>query len=90
MPIKVYKPTTNGRRNMSSLTYEEITRNKPEKRLTTRSNKRGIWHVWYWRSWRHWLEWTQSCTQSFRSWYQKRWNIRIDTKVKPKWPNSQF
>ena len=26
---------------MSSLTYEEITRNKPEKRLTTRSNKSG-------------------------------------------------
>lgn len=41
MPIKVYKPTTNGRRNMSSLTYEEITRNKPEKRLTTTSNKSG-------------------------------------------------
>lgn len=41
MPIKVYKPTTNGRRNMSSLTYEEITRNKPEKRLTTKSNKSG-------------------------------------------------
>ena len=41
MPIKVYKPTTNGRRNMSSLTYEEITRNKPEKRLTTKSNKLG-------------------------------------------------
>lgn len=41
MPIKVYKPTTNGRRNMSSLTYEEITKNKPEKRLTTRSNKSG-------------------------------------------------
>lgn len=41
MPIKVYKPTTNGRRNMSSLTYEEITKNKPEKKLTTRSNKSG-------------------------------------------------
>ena len=41
MPIKVYKPTTNGRRNMSSLTYEEITRNKPEKRLTSKSNKSG-------------------------------------------------
>ncbi len=25
MPIKAYKPTTNGRRNMTSLTYEEIT-----------------------------------------------------------------
>jgi len=33
MPIKVYKPTTNGRRNMTSLTYEEITTNKPEKSL---------------------------------------------------------
>jgi len=33
MPIKVYKPTTNGRRNMTSLTYEEITTSKPEKSL---------------------------------------------------------
>jgi len=33
MPIRVYKPTTNGRRNMTSLTYEEITTNKPEKSL---------------------------------------------------------
>ena len=33
MPIKAYKPTTNGRRNMTSLTYEEITTNKPEKSL---------------------------------------------------------
>jgi large subunit ribosomal protein L2 len=41
MPIKVYKPTTNGRRNMSTLTYEEITRKNPEKRLTTRNNKSG-------------------------------------------------
>lgn len=41
MPIKVYKPTTNGRRNMSSLTYEEITKKNPEKRLTTRNNKSG-------------------------------------------------
>ena len=33
MPIKFYKPTTNGRRNMSALTYEEITTNTPEKSL---------------------------------------------------------
>ena len=25
MPIKAYKPVTNGRRNMTSLTFEEIT-----------------------------------------------------------------
>ena len=41
MPIKVYKPTTNGRRNMSTLTYEEITRKNPEKKLTIRNNKSG-------------------------------------------------
>ena len=29
MPIKYYKPTTNGRRNMTSLTYEEITTSTP-------------------------------------------------------------
>ncbi|ACM05226.1 50S ribosomal protein L2 [Thermomicrobium roseum] len=33
MPIKVYKPTTPGRRNMSVLTYEEITKEAPEKSL---------------------------------------------------------
>lgn len=33
MPIKVYKPTTPGRRNMSVLTYEEITKEEPEKSL---------------------------------------------------------
>jgi len=31
--IKVYKPTTNGRRNMTALTYEEITTSTPEKSL---------------------------------------------------------
>jgi large subunit ribosomal protein L2 len=31
--IKVYKPTTNGRRNMTSLDFAEITTNKPEKSL---------------------------------------------------------
>ncbi len=33
MPIKVYKPTTPGRRNMSVLTYEEITKDEPERSL---------------------------------------------------------
>jgi len=31
--IKTYKPTTNGRRNMSVLSYEEITTSTPEKSL---------------------------------------------------------
>ena len=31
MGIKKYKPTTNGRRGMSTLTNEEITTTKPEK-----------------------------------------------------------
>ena len=33
MAIKTYKPTTNGRRGMSTLLNEEITTNKPEKSL---------------------------------------------------------
>jgi ribosomal protein L2, bacterial/organellar len=41
MPIKHYKPITNGRRNMTSLTYEEITTNKPEKSLTVSLKKKG-------------------------------------------------
>ena len=31
MGIKVYKPTTNGRRNMTSLDFAEITTSTPEK-----------------------------------------------------------
>ena len=34
MPIKQYKPTSPGRRNASSQTYSEITKKKPEKKLT--------------------------------------------------------
>jgi len=41
MSIKVYKPVTNGRRNMTSLTYEEITAKRPEKSLTKRISKKG-------------------------------------------------
>ena len=33
MGIRVYKPTTNGRRNMSVLTFDEITTSTPEKSL---------------------------------------------------------
>ncbi|WP_100486446.1 50S ribosomal protein L2 [Sporolactobacillus pectinivorans] len=33
MPLKKYKPTSNGRRNMSSLDFAEITTNRPEKTL---------------------------------------------------------
>ncbi len=41
MAIKTYKPVTNGRRNMTSLTYEEITTNKPEKSLVAKQSKKG-------------------------------------------------
>jgi large subunit ribosomal protein L2 len=41
MPIKVYKPVTNGRRNMTALTREEVTATKPEKSLTKRISKKG-------------------------------------------------
>lgn len=34
MPIKLYKPTSPGRRGMSAFTFEEITAKKPEKSLT--------------------------------------------------------
>jgi large subunit ribosomal protein L2 len=34
MPIKVYKPTSPGRRSMSGQTFEEITRTRPEPSLT--------------------------------------------------------
>jgi len=33
MPIKVFKPTSPGRRGMSGFSFEEITRDKPEKSL---------------------------------------------------------
>jgi len=35
MPIRKYKPTSPARRSMSVSTFEEITKKKPEKRLTT-------------------------------------------------------
>ncbi len=41
MPIKLYKPTSPGRRFMSSSTFEEITTNTPEKSLTTELKRKG-------------------------------------------------
>lgn len=41
MGIKKYKPTTNGRRGMSTLTNEEITTSKPEKSLLRSGAKTG-------------------------------------------------
>jgi len=41
MAIKKYKPTTPGRRGMTSLTFEEITKSSPEKSLTVTIKKTG-------------------------------------------------
>lgn len=41
MPIKKYKPTTPGRRNMSTLVNEGLSKNKPEKSLVKAQKKTG-------------------------------------------------
>ena len=41
MAVKKYKPTTPGRRDMTSYTFEEITRSTPEKSLLKVNRKRG-------------------------------------------------
>ena len=41
MAIKKYKPTTPGRRGMTGLTFEEITKTTPEKSLTVTIKKTG-------------------------------------------------
>jgi len=41
MAIKTYKPTTNGRRKMSTLDNSELTNKKPEKSLTVTLKKTG-------------------------------------------------
>jgi large subunit ribosomal protein L2 len=41
MPIRKYNPTTNGRRNMTVLSYEEITTDTPEKSLLAPLKKKG-------------------------------------------------
>ncbi|MGQ0601799.1 MAG: 50S ribosomal protein L2 [Anaerolineales bacterium] len=41
MAVKVYKPTSPGRRGMTSPTFEEITKTKPERSLTKPKRKTG-------------------------------------------------
>jgi len=41
MAIKLYKPTSPGRRDMSGFTFEEITRSKPEKSLLAPMRKKA-------------------------------------------------
>ena len=41
MAVKNYKPTTNGRRNMSVLVFDEITTTTPEKSLLAPLSKKG-------------------------------------------------
>lgn len=41
MPIKVYKPTSAGRRGMTGYTFEEITKTKPERSLTEPLRRKG-------------------------------------------------
>ena len=41
MPIIKYKPTNNGRRNMTALSNERITKSTPEKSLLAKLNKHG-------------------------------------------------
>lgn len=41
MPVKVYKPTSAGRRDMTGYTFEELTKVKPDKSLLTDLQKRG-------------------------------------------------
>lgn len=41
MPIKKYKPTSPGRRDMTASTFEEITRSVPLKKLASGMRKRG-------------------------------------------------
>ena len=42
MAIKAYKPVTNGRRNMTALTKDEITSQKPEKSLAVTIRVRSL------------------------------------------------
>ncbi len=44
MAVRKYKPTSNGRRNMSVLTFDEITTDTPEKSLgRAAAARRGFW-----------------------------------------------
>jgi large subunit ribosomal protein L2 len=41
MPVKIYKPTSPGRRDMTSYTFEEITASRPQKPLLRQKRKRA-------------------------------------------------
>ncbi len=41
MPVKVYKPTSAGRRGMTGHSFDEITKSRPERALTEALRKRG-------------------------------------------------
>ena len=41
MPVKVYKPTSAGRRDMTGHTFEEITRSRPQRSLTEALRRKG-------------------------------------------------
>ena len=41
MAVKVYKPTSAGRRNMTGYSFDEITKSKPERSLTEPLRKKG-------------------------------------------------
>jgi large subunit ribosomal protein L2 len=41
MPVKIYKPTSPGRRGMTGATFEEITKEKPERSLLISGRKHG-------------------------------------------------
>ncbi|MBR6261128.1 MAG: 50S ribosomal protein L2, partial [Erysipelotrichaceae bacterium] len=41
MAIKKYKPTTPGRRGMTTLTFEELTKSKPERSLLVAQKSNG-------------------------------------------------
>jgi len=53
MPLKQYNPTSPGRRFMTALTFEEITKDRPEKALTEAKkrtggrNNRGRISIWF-------------------------------------------
>jgi large subunit ribosomal protein L2 len=41
MPVRIYRPTSPGRRNMSVSTFEEITRSKPERSLLEKKTSKA-------------------------------------------------
>ena len=57
MAIKKYKPTSNGRRNMTTSDFAEITATKPEKSLLAPKKRKAgrnnqgkitVRHQWWW------------------------------------------